>query len=544
MKLSGFSRAINSSLNNASNNKSNNGRPAGIDQSLTLINEGTCDNPKLITSIRRRVELLDKANNDLVFRAEQLQLARADVGTFINNWAWTYDPRRTPATIPFDLFPKQEEFLIWLSERIGGKQSGVVEKSRDTGLTWMCFAFALHRWLFVPGAKIAFGSRKAELVDKLGDPDSIFEKGRMLLRNLPEWMLPQDYSEGLMKFINRDNGNSITGEGGDEIGRGGRSSIYFLDEFAFVSRAERVDAAVSQNSDVLIYVSTPNGPGNAFAKKRHSGRYPVFRIHWRDDGRKDQAWYEKQKATLDPVILAQEIDIDYNASIEGILIPSAWVMAAVDLKIKATGKTGAGLDIADEGGDNNVLVVGTGAVIREIKSWKDGNTTQTAYTAKMYCEDYKIDFLNYDSIGVGAGVGGTLSSIQYLKFKIRGINSASGCSDRVWAEFDGATSKELFANLRAEMWWSLRRRFEKTYEHVNKIKFHPESELISIPNHSELIAQLSAPLRKFTDTGKILIESKKDMKKRGISSPDYADALAYYLAPPQDDYNLDWLTSA
>ncbi len=59
-------------------------------------------------------------------------------------------------------------------------------------------------------------------------------------------------------------------------------------------------------------------------KKRHSGKYPVFRIHWKDDGRKNQAWYEKQKATLDPVILAQEIDIDYNASIEGICIPNAW----------------------------------------------------------------------------------------------------------------------------------------------------------------------------------------------------------------------------
>jgi phage terminase large subunit len=57
--------------------------------------------------------------------------------------------------------------------------------------------------------------------------------------------------------------------------------------------------------------------------------------------------------------------------------------------------------------------------------------------------------------------------------------------------------------------------------------------MISIPNHPELIAQLSLPLWQTTDTGKTKLESKPDMKKRGVGSPDFADALAYRYAPKQ-----------
>ena len=73
---------------------------------------------------------------------------------------------------------------------------------------------------------------------------------------------------------------------------------------------------------------------NPFAAKVHGGRIKTFRFHWRDDPRKDENWYAKQVAELDPVTVAQEIDIDYSASVEGILIPSTWVQAAVDAHLK------------------------------------------------------------------------------------------------------------------------------------------------------------------------------------------------------------------
>ena len=61
--------------------------------------------------------------------------------------------------------------------------------------------------------------------------------------------------------------------------------------------------------------------------------------------------------------------------------------------------------------------------------------------------------------------------------------------------------------------------------HVNGIKTWPIDDLISIPNDPDLISQLSQPLRFINEAGKIQIESKKDLKKRGIKSPDDAESL-------------------
>lgn len=508
--------------------------------------------------IERRRSLISLSKS-VEMQTQYLAEAEANPAQWVSDWVWTSDPRRNPSVLPFDLFPKQAEYLHWRRERRLAKEHGLIEKSRDAGLTWLNCCAGIHAWLFEPGYKGTVGSRKEMLVDRIGDPDCIFEKMRYILRYLPEWMKPatNEYSDGSLKLINHRNGASITGEAGDNMGRGGRSTVYDIDEAAFIERASRVDAAVSQNTEVVFYTSTPNGPGNPFAQKRQSGKIAIFTFHWLDDPRKnawelrDRAgeiiqsgrgrgapkgaiypWYQKQVDRLDPVIVAQEIDIDYNASIEGVTIPHAWVMAAVELSLPARGAVVAGLDIADEGVDLNVFVAHKGPLVTAIESWAEGDTTQTAYKSRDLGKTLGISHLNYDAIGIGAGVGGTLKNCDRLPFTIEGINGGSSPSEKEWTTFDDKTSKEIFRNLRAELWWLMRRRFEKTHEYVNGIAEHPVDELISIPNHSTLISQLSQPLRKYNDSGKIVIESKADMAKRGIKSPDFADALVYAFAEP------------
>jgi hypothetical protein len=538
----GFSR----SRTEAGGRKTISHYPPGVQQAIDAIPQLDNAEPELVAAIQTRVAMFDRARTDMAYRGEEWEKCRKSPAYFISNWCWTYDPRRTPSNIPFNLFRRQEEYLEWLIDRIRGKEDGVVEKSRDMGLSWLCVGFAVHQFIFVPGAKITFGSRKEILVDRIGDPDSLFEKARMILAQLPLWMKPKRFSDGFLKFNNGDNGSTITGESGDNMGRGGRSRLYFLDEFAFVARAQKVDAAVSNNSDVKIYVSTPNGTGNAFAKKRFSKKFSIFTFNWRDDPRKGPAWYAKMKDTLDPIVLAQEIDIDYAASQEGVTIPAAWVMAAVELSLPAVGDRVVGLDIADEGGDLNVIIMRRGPVVRmeDIESWSLGNTTQTAYRARDWCTLRRTKRLNYDANGVGSGVSGTLKSAENIPFQLQPIYGSGTVSrDRFLPEFD-REAKDTFKNPRAEIWWTLRRRFEKTYEHVNRIKEHPFDELISIPNHAQLIAELSQPLYKFTDTGLILIEGKKEMDKRGVSSPDFADALVYAFASGNADLDFTWLENA
>ena len=184
-----------------------------------------------------------------------LLLAERDPVFFMNEFCWTYDPREPTPFIPFDLFPDQEKAVEFLKDLMERGKDGILEKSRDMGATWLTAAFAVWVWLFKPGAAIGFGSRKLELVDKIGDPKCIFEKIRTIINNLPAWLLqvkaagydPKQH-DNFCKIVNPGNRATITGEGGDEIGRGGRTTLYFVDEAAFLPRPLMVDQALSANS--------------------------------------------------------------------------------------------------------------------------------------------------------------------------------------------------------------------------------------------------------------------------------------------------------
>ena len=275
---------------------------------------------------------------------------------------------------------------------------------------------------------------------------------------------------------------------------------------------------------------------NFFYKKRMStSDDQVFRFHWKDDPRKNDAWYHQMKAKYDPVIIASELDLDYGASVEGVFIPASWVMAAVNLGIEAVGTKIAGLDVATTGKNQSVFTIRQGAVIITQIAWSNANTAMTAYKTRDLMAEHQIPHLNFDSDGLGEGVDATLSMIDKLEFTYDAVHGASKPSELVW-EGEQRTSSEKFANKRAELWGLLRDRFRKTYDHINGIAEHDVQELISIPNDTRLITQLSQPLGKRSSNGKILIESKEDMKKRGIESPDFADSLALTMEQPEDTW--------
>lgn len=491
--------------------------------------------PNWSDAIRKRCERLRRVAADPAAQRREFRRCAASVSYWVSCWGWTFDPRLAISLIPFDLFARQKEFFAWLAERETNQENGLVEKSRDMGLTWLCCAYALHGWLFRDKYSVGFGSRKLELVDKLGDPDSILEKIRILLDYLPGWLLPRGYDRDKhalhCRIINPENGATITGEGGTEIGRGGRKSLYFVDEAAFLESPEAIERSLSQTTNCRIDVSTPNGPGNVFAQKRHSGKVQVFTMHWRDDPRKSDAWYASMKARFDPVTIAQELDIDYTASIEGITIPAAWVRAAVGLKLPMGKVNTAGLDIAEMGKDLTVLIIRSGPVVFSPIWWSQMNTTQTAHRAGEYLAKQEAVSVYYEVNGVGTGVRGTWdSSEKPLPFKPVAINTGEAPTDTVWP--DGRTSKELFLNRRAELWWLLRARFERTFEYVTQGIEHPPEDMISLPaNSQDLISELSTPLNFRTATGKIKIESKEDLARRGVKSPNFADALVLAFHP-------------
>jgi hypothetical protein len=148
----------------------------------------------------RKARLI-KCNADPGLQALAIAACKRDIILWLNDWVWTQDPRRSPAMLPFRPWPRQVEYLRWRQSmrelvREGGQpESGLIEKSRDMGITWLNAAAQTHAWLFERNYKGAFGSRKQDLVDRLGDPDSIFEKVRIILRYLPKWMLPEGFDD-------------------------------------------------------------------------------------------------------------------------------------------------------------------------------------------------------------------------------------------------------------------------------------------------------------------------------------------------------------
>ncbi len=218
-----------------------------------------------------RIKTLAELRNNPQMLASAMAYYSTRPAEFIFHWCDTYDPRKLGVKwVPFVFFKKQEEFIHYLHELRGDQESGLIEKARDMGATWCACAYSVWSWLFVKDDAIGWGSRKQELVDKLGDADSIFEKLRLIINRLPDiWrpkgLKPRDHLT-FMKCINPANGSTITGESGDNIGRGGRKSMYFKDESAHYERPEKIEAALGDNTRVQVDISSVNGLNNPFHK--------------------------------------------------------------------------------------------------------------------------------------------------------------------------------------------------------------------------------------------------------------------------------------
>ena len=166
-----------------------------------------------------------------------------------------------------------------------------------------------------------------------------------------------------------------------------------------------------------------------------------------------------------------------------------------------------GLDCARYGSDRSALAKRKGNHLTEnIKTWRDKSTMELAGIILNEYETTSImdrpQEILVDSIGVGAGV---VDRLIELELPARGINVA-----------ESASLSDKYMRLRDELWGKTREFFEAK-EGV-------------LPDDSQLVFELAAPRFSFTSSGKIKIESKDELRKRGIKSPDLADAFCLTFA--------------
>ena len=161
-----------------------------------------------------------------------------------------------------------------------------------------------------------------------------------------------------------------------------------------------------------------------------------------------------------------------------------------------------GVDPARFGSDSTVIAIRQGRDIVDILRHKGDDTMETVGRIIEAIEQYEPAMVCIDEGGLGAGV---VDRLKEQRYKIRGVNFANR-----------AKNPMMFGNKRAEIWGAMKEWLK----------------IGAIPADKYLKADLISPLMKPDSKGAIYLESKKDMKARGLASPDSADAIALTFAFP------------
>ena len=161
-----------------------------------------------------------------------------------------------------------------------------------------------------------------------------------------------------------------------------------------------------------------------------------------------------------------------------------------------------GVDPARFGADATVIAIRQGRDIVAIKRYRGDDTMTVVGHVIDAIEEYKPALVVIDEGGLGAGI---VDRLKEQRYKIKGINFGSKSKNPI-----------MYGNKRAEIWGAMREWLKSA----------------SIPSDRFLKSDLISPMMKPDSKGTIFLESKKDMKARGLASPDAADAIAVTFAFP------------
>ncbi len=210
---------------------------------------------------------------------------------------------------------------------------------------------------------------------------------------------------------------------------------------------------------------------------------------WVDEKRRD--WGEEN-----PLWLAKIRGEFPDKSTDG-LIPISWVKNAQLRDLPPSAPNRLGMDVG-AGGDMNVIAHRRGPHVRLVLVDQQPDTMKSCGNLIRILNETKAADARVDVIGIGKGV--VDRALEQDK-PVIGVNVSLPAADN-----------ETYRNMRAEGWWGLRQRFQSGDIDIDE-------------NDDDLAAQLCAIKFKTTSQGKIQIESKEEMKRRGVSSPDKGDAV-------------------
>jgi len=270
---------------------------------------------------------------------------------------------------------------------------------------------------------------------------------------------------------------------------------------------------VRENDGWVLFQSTPRGRNHYFEMYRHALSDPLWFVEKLtiDDTRDEdgnpvitQADIEQDRREgMSEALIQQEYYCSFDVSSDDILIPLQIIEKALARKVAYHNMPSvAGLDVGMSlGGDPSALVVRQGSTVVWAEEFRLDDTVRIAAHVKDRYHEGKFGIVAVDAISWGAGVAHLLREWGVPTVCVNVAESA-------------ATS-ERFARLRDELWWRCREWFDE-----KQCSIRPD-----LPLAQKLMVELSTPTYRPNISGRIKVESKDDMKKRGVKSPNLADAL-------------------
>jgi hypothetical protein len=438
-----------------------------------------------------------------------------------------------------------------------GKVRAIILKGRQQGCSTYVQARYFHKTITNRGIKTFILTHEGQATKNL------FEMTKRYYEYLPAGLCPRANrdSQKELKFETIDSGYAIGTAGAKGTGRSQTVQLLHGSEVAHwpnaAEHAQGLFQAVGDQSNTeIILESTANGIGNFFhqswvsAEQGRSDFQAIF-VPWY--WQPEYTAYYNQKA--EEIFLSEEEEALLNAyqhngmtrehiywrrfkigqfsndheigvklfnqeyptcahdaflnPVEDTFINSAHVTRArkVNVDVSKTAPLIIGVDPAIGDNDRCAIIKRKGRVAYDLEALRNYNTMELAGKLKTMIDREKPAKVFIDCIGIGAGVVDRLQEMGYAC--VEGINVART-----------ANNKETYANLRAELWAEMRDWFM--------------GELpVQIPDLDELHADLCSLGYKHRSNGQLLIESKQDLKARGMPSCDLADALMLTFAMGQ-----------
>lgn len=271
------------------------------------------------------------------------------------------------------------------------------------------------------------------------------------------------------------------------------------------------EGALNEGRAHMVLTGNPNRASGYFYDTHHILSEDWYTLHMSSEDCElvSEEWINEMRARWGEDSNAYRVQVlgRFPTEDEDTIIPQHLVDDAIGRDVEIVGPQIWGVDVARYGSDDTALAKRKGnGLLEPVKVWRDLDTMETSGRIKSEFDacppQARPNEILVDVIGMGAGV---VDRLRELGLPVRGINVS-----------ESPAMKTGFNKLRDELWFKCREWLE--------------ARDVTLPRDDRLAQELTMPRVRYTSTGKMKIEGKDEMKRRGKRSPDKADALVLTFA--------------